>query len=49
MHIFMVPYSILHTCTHGSIAVAASDINDSKASFSNYGSCVDLIAPVSDK
>ncbi len=34
----------MHAC---SIAVAASDINDRKASFSNYGSCVDLIAPVS--
>ena len=30
-----------------SIAVAASDINDRRASFSNYGPCVDLIAPVS--
>ena len=29
-----------------SIAVAASDISDRRASFSNYGPCVDLIAPV---
>ncbi len=36
--------TFMHTC---SIAVAASDINDRRASFSNYGPCVDLIAPVS--
>ena len=34
----------IHAC---SIAVAASDINDTRASFSDYGTCVDLIAPVS--
>src|SRR5262249_8720838 len=27
------------------ITVGASDINDAKASFSNYGTCVDLHAP----
>lgn len=27
------------------ITVAASDINDRRSSFSNYGSCVDIIAP----
>lgn len=46
-----VRYSILYwycTCMCAcSIAAAASDIQDSKASFSNYGTCVDLIAPVS--
>jgi subtilisin family serine protease len=29
----------------GAITVAASDINDVLSSFSNYGSCVDIIAP----
>jgi len=29
----------------GAIAVAAIDIDDSRASFSNYGSCVDISAP----
>jgi subtilisin family serine protease len=29
----------------GVLTVAASDINDNKASFSNYGSCVELYAP----
>jgi len=29
----------------GAIAVAAIDIDDSRASFSNYGSCVDVSAP----
>jgi subtilisin family serine protease len=29
----------------GVLTVAASDINDAKASFSNYGSCVELYAP----
>ena len=29
------------------INVAATDINDARASFSNYGSCVDIFAPVS--
>ena len=31
-----------------SITVAASDKNDLKASFSSYGTCVEIIAPVSD-
>lgn len=31
--------------TPGAITVAASDVNDRFASFSNYGSCVDVIAP----
>lgn len=29
----------------GAIAVAAIDMNDNRASFSNYGSCVDISAP----
>ena len=29
-----------------SVTVGASDINDNLASFSNYGKCVDIIAPV---
>lgn len=29
----------------GAITVGASDINDTYASFTNYGSCVDIIAP----
>src|SRR3712207_6865691 len=29
----------------GTLTVAASDINDRKASFSNYGGCVDVYAP----
>ena len=29
------------------VTAAASDTTDTKASFSNYGTCVDLIAPVS--
>jgi subtilisin family serine protease len=29
----------------GAVAVGASDINDARASFSNYGACVDLYAP----
>jgi subtilisin family serine protease len=30
---------------YGTVTVAASDINDNRASFSNYGGCVDLYAP----
>ena len=37
--------TIIQSCI--SIAVAASDINDRRAGFSNYGPCVDIIAPVS--
>ena len=29
------------------VTTAASDISDSAASFSNYGECVEIIAPVS--
>ena len=31
--------------TPGALTVAASDINDRFASFSNFGSCVDMVAP----
>ena len=31
--------------THGAMTIGASDINDNKASFSNYGDCVDWFAP----
>lgn len=31
--------------TPGALTVAASDINDQFASFSNHGSCVDMVAP----
>lgn len=30
------------------VTVAASDVNDSRASYSNYGSCVDVFGPGSD-
>ena len=29
------------------VTVGASDIDDNLASFSNYGRCVDIVAPVS--
>jgi cerevisin len=31
--------------TPGAITVGATDVNDRKASFSNYGKCVDILAP----
>ncbi len=34
-------------CLYSSVTVAASDESDVFAYFSNYGSCVDIIGPVS--
>ncbi len=35
------------TLSHYRVTTAASDTTDKKAFFSNYGTCVDIIAPVS--
>ena len=46
-YLIKVKITTLTSTMHAySIAVAASDISDRRASFSNYGPCVDLIAPV---